>query len=185
MLWRATVQREDPAKPIGFSPQETQAQSGDALFWFNEDQHTTHQPVPDTGTWNIPPIPGDSSSDQLRLANAGSFSYHCAIHPDETGSIVVANAVLIAAGADPLFGDASIAADQCVSWGNSDADAHQPCPNTGTAWFDGPIPSGDLSKPISFAGQDEAYSIPYHCAVHPDRKSETGTIQVAAKKKTT
>src|SRR5687768_18437966 len=116
MLWRATVQNEDPAKPVGFSPQSQQAQAGDALFWFNEDSHTPHQPVPDTGTWNIPEIAPGTSSEQLNLANVGMLSYHCAVHPSETGTIVVANAVLIAAGANPLFGPTAISKGQCVSW---------------------------------------------------------------------
>ena len=175
MLWRATVQREDPAKPIGFSPQETQAQSGDAVFWYNEDEKTTHQPVPDTGTWNIPPIPGSNSSDQLSLANAGTYGYHCARHPDETGSIVVANAVLIAQGADPLFGTTDISKGQCVSWGNSTSQAHQPCPDQGDPWFDAPIASGDLSKYVTFAN---AGTFTYHCALHPDKKDETGSVNV-------
>src|SRR5215468_1406604 len=128
MLWRATVQREDPAKPVGFSPQQQQAQAGDALFWFNDDAKTTHQPVPDCGAWNIPPINGKNSSDQLSLANPGTYPYHCAIHADEKGSIIVANAVLIAAGASPLFGSTQIVVGESVSWGNSDAQAHQPAP---------------------------------------------------------
>ena len=175
MLWRATVQTEDPAKPMGFSPNAVQAQAGDALFWFNEDSHTSHQPVPDSGVWNIPQLAPGNSSDQLSLGSAGTFSYHCALHPNETATIIVANAVLIAAGASPLFGDTSITAGQCVSWGNSDADAHQPCPDTGNAWFDAPIPSGDLSKSVSF---ETAGTIPYHCALHPDNANETGTITV-------
>jgi len=177
MLWRATVQREDPAKPIGFDPQEEQAQAGDALFWFNEDANTTHQPVPDTGSWNIPPIPGGNSSDQLSLGSAGTYPYHCAIHDDEKGSIIVANAVLIAAGSSPLFGATTITQNQSVSWGNSDAEAHQPCPNSGDPWFTGPIASGDLSKPIPFGTTG---TVDYHCALHPDNQSETGSITVNA-----
>lgn len=177
MLWRATVQREDPAKPIGFSPQQQQAQAGDALVWYNEDATTPHQPVPDTGSWNIPEIPGQNSSDQLSLPTAGTYDYHCAIHSDETGSIVVANAVLIGAGANPLFGALTITQNQCVSWGNSDAEAHQPCPDSGDPWFTGPIGSGDLSAPVNFA---TAGTINYHCAVHPDNDTETGSITVNA-----
>jgi plastocyanin len=173
MLWRVTVQREDPAKPQGFSPSQRQTQVGDAAFWFNEDASTQHQPVPDTGQWNIPVIDPDHSSDQLALNTAGTFSYHCAIHPDEKAEIVVANAVLIAAGADPLFGSAlTINPGQCVSWGNADASAHQPCPDAGDAWFKLPIEPGDLSAPISFA---DAGTINYHCAIHPN---ETGQISV-------
>ena len=168
MLWRVTVQR-----PQGFSPKQRQTQVGDAVFWFNEDADQPHKPVPDTGTWNIPEIPPGHSSDQLALNSAGTFSYHCALHEGETAELVVANAVLIAAGANPLFGSAvQIGKGQCVSWGNADASAHQPCPDTGSAWFDAPIEPGDLSKPISFA---DAGKVTYHCAIHPD---ETGEIDV-------
>ena len=175
MLWRATIQTEDSARPAGFSPDPIQAQAGDALFWFNEDAHTPHQPVPDTGSWNIPEIAPRNSSDQLSLGNPGTLSYHCAIHPQEKSQIVVANAVLIAAGASPLFGPTSFAHGQCVSWGNSDSEPHQPCPDSGDAWFDAPIPSGDLSKPVSFA---TAQVINYHCALHPDNPDETGTLTI-------
>ena len=174
MLWPATVQRKNPAKR-GFSPQQLQAQAGDAVFWFNEDTDQTHQPVPDSGKpWNIPPIPPRSSSQQLSLGTAGTFNYHCANHRDEKASLVVANAVLIAAGANPLFGKTTItAAGQCVSWGNSDAEAHQPCPNSGDPWFTSPINSGDLSAPITIN-----QNVDYHCAIHPDNPAETGTIEI-------
>jgi plastocyanin len=177
MLWRATVQRENPAKPAGFSPQQQQAQAGDALFWFNEDEHEPHQPVPDSGSWNIPPIPARSSSAQLSLGNPGTFAYHCVNHPDEKASIVVANAVLIAAGANPLFGPLSITQGQCVSWGNSDSEAHQPCPDSGDAWFSEPVAPGDLSASIPFATSG---TVSYHCALHPDNPAETGSIDVSA-----
>jgi len=177
MLWRATVQTEDPSEPRGFSPNEQQAQAGDAVFWFNEDHAESHQPVPDTGTWNIPVIAPRNPSDQLALANPGTYGYHCAIHPGETASIVVSNAVLIAAGANPLFGPTTITQGQCVSWGNSDSEAHQPCPDSGTPWFDAPINSGDLSKSVSFA---DTGTINYKCALHPDNPDETGSITVNA-----
>lgn len=176
MLWRATVQRENPAKPIGFSPQQQQAQAGDAMFWFNEDTHTSHQPVPDSGVWNIPPITGNNSSDQLSLPNPGTLTYHCAVHPDEKGSIEVSNAVLIAAGADPLFGDTTITAGQSVSWGNADAQAHQPTPVGGQPWI-APLASGDLSASVAFP---QTGSFAYRCALHPNNASESGTIIVNA-----
>lgn len=180
MLWRVTVQREDAAKQRGFSPSQRQTQVGDAVFWFNEDGGTAHQPVPDTGQWNIPVIDPGHSSDQLSLQTAGTFGYKCAKHPDETAELVVANAVLIAAGADPLFGAAlGITTGQCVSWGNADANAHQPCPDEGDPWFDAPIEPGDLSKPINFGRQQ---TIKYHCAIHPN---ETGEIDVTDPASTT
>ena len=171
MLWRVTV-----ATNKGFSPQQQQAQSGDAVFWFNDDPDTTHQPVPaDSGaTWSVAPIPGGNSSEQLNLDQAGTVHYKCANHANETGSIVVANAVPIAYQADPLFGSPlAITAGQSVSWSNSDGQPHQPTPTSGSPWFTEPIASGDISACIPFP---TAGTYDYYCKLHP---SETGTITVS------
>ena len=174
MLWRITVQREDPAKPK-FDPDTLNLQSNDSVFWFNADKDTQHQPYPLTGTpgaWGGVIDPG-ASSDQLNFTtNVGTYNMKCAFHPDEYGTIVVANTVMLAAGADPLFQPLTITAGQCVSWGNSTSEAHQPCPDTGAPWFQQPIASGDLSAPITFS---TAGTVSYKCVIHPN---ETGTITV-------
>jgi hypothetical protein len=38
--WRNTVQREDPAKPLGFDPPKRDTQVGDAIFFDNIDKAT-------------------------------------------------------------------------------------------------------------------------------------------------
>jgi plastocyanin len=187
MQKRSTIQREKGSKPKGFSPQTQEAQVGDAIFWFNEDSHTPHQPYPTTppgkpGDWG-PPIPAQNSSQQLNLDQAGAYSYQCAIHADETGKIIVANAVVIGpsgTGAVTVAPSAlAILVNQSVSWGNSDATAHQPTPDQGTAWFAKPIQPGDISAPITFA---TVGSVTYHCALHPNKAAEKGTITVSTPK---
>jgi plastocyanin len=183
MQWRSTVQREKGSKPKGFSPQTQQAQVGDAIFWFNEDSHTQHQPYPTSppgkpGDWG-PLVPGQNSSQQLNLDKAGTYDYKCALHTDETGHIIVANGVVIGpsgTGAATVAPSAlSIVAGECVSWGNSDANAHQPTPDQGAPWFTKPISSGDISAPITFAS---AGTVPYHCALHKNAASERGIITI-------
>jgi plastocyanin len=173
MLWRVTIGTNK-----GFSPQQQQAQVGDAVFWANEDQGVPHQPVStDSGAqWSVPPIEGGDSSVQLDLDVAGVVNYKCANHSNETGSVLVANAIPIAAGAEPLFPSTSISTGQSVSWSNSDSCAHEPTPDSGDAWFTAPIESGDISACISFA---TANTYPYHCKLHPDNANEKGTITVA------
>ena len=194
MLWRATVQREDPSKPH-FSPNPQQAQSGDAVFWFNEDKDTSHQlyptaPVQDPplapGAWGDPIGPG-TPSEQVNLPNAGSITYKCAVkgHEDESGTIVVANACIIAAGVvitatTPFFRSLTVNNGECVSWGNADERPHQPTPDTGEPWFKEPIQSGDLSASIPFnvpAGTSTDTNVTYHCSLHSDEK---GTVTVTA-----
>lgn len=185
MQWRSTVQRENNSKPKGFSPATQQAQAADAIFWFNEDKTTEHQPYPTKapgkpGDWG-PPIGGQNSSQQLNLDVAGTYDYKCALHADEAGHIIVANAVVIGpsgTGVATVAPNAlSIAPGQCVSWGNSDANPHQPTPDQGNAWFTAPIPSGDISAQITFATIGTAT---YHCALHPTAKAEMGTITIKA-----
>ncbi|HYU25279.1 MAG TPA: hypothetical protein VEO74_08760 [Thermoanaerobaculia bacterium] len=87
---RATVQREDPNKPIGFFPPSQTAEVGDTVFWFNEDRTARHQIFCDTNncTWGAV-IEPQNSSQLVTLDTAGTYQYHCALHPDETGTIEV------------------------------------------------------------------------------------------------
>jgi plastocyanin len=188
MQKRSTVQREDLSKPKGFSPKTQEAQVGDAIFWFNNDSHTSHQPYPKLppgkpGDWG-PPIPAQNPSQQLNLNQAGTYYYQCAAHADETGEIIVANAVMIGPSGTgaATFAPATIqiVVDQCVSWGNSDTSAHQPTPDHGSAWLANPIQPGDISVPIAFA---TIGPVPYHCALHKNAAGEKGTIMVNAPKK--
>jgi plastocyanin len=192
MLWRSTVQRENPASPRGFNPPNPQTQVGDAIFWFNEDQSTVHQPAPtlpdgsisDPNAWVVP-ISGGNSSDQLNLDQAGTYPYSCVLHSDETGTIEVANAVTIGkTGAGSVaFGPASLPINEgeSISWGNSDTESHQPEPDKGTTWLDAPIASGDISALVVVDAGNATSSTPttftctYHCALHP---IETGSIVV-------
>lgn len=88
---RTTVQRENPSKPIGFSPQKQSAQVGDTMFWFNEDRTEKHQvqcdsPVSALWTGVIEP---QNASSLVNLDKADEYRYHCTIHPGETGTITV------------------------------------------------------------------------------------------------
>jgi plastocyanin len=184
MLWRSTIQTENHDQPAGFQPQNQQAQVNDAIFWVNDDRDVQHQPYPvggETNAWCKAALSGSERTDSIALENAGTIDYLCAIHADETGTIVVANAVSIGRTADDppriLFVPASLQINQgeSVSWANSDMDAHQPAPVGGpdTEWFAQPIPSGEVSAQISFPN---AGTIAYRCAV-PDH-TDKGTIVV-------
>lgn len=188
MLWRATVQREDPSKPH-FSPNPQQAQTGDAIFWFNEDKETEHQLYPSDPPPSQPPLkagawgdvigPG-TPSQQVDLS-AGTITYKCVFHNDESGTIVVASGCVIAAGVDisdpttkSFFNPVSVASGGCVSWGNADANPHQPAPDEGDPWFTDPINPGDLSASIPFK-QAKGTTVNYHCTLHP---AEKGAVTV-------
>jgi len=77
-----------------FNPNPLTITQFDSVFWVNETSEP-HQPAPDGGTddqWVSKPIPPQGSSSQIVFENTGSFSYHCAKHPQnptEKGVIVV------------------------------------------------------------------------------------------------
>ncbi|MEO8381845.1 MAG: hypothetical protein ABI779_19445 [Acidobacteriota bacterium] len=182
MLWRSTIQTENLEKPEGFSPETQEAQVGDAIFWVNEDANVEHQPCPSLDaptTWCKSPLQGPEPSNQVNLATAGTIDYLCAIHPWETAKIVVANPVQIGRQASGTVSfvpqTVDISVGQSVSWANSDWEPHQPAPLSGpsTAWFAEPIPSGEVSGPITFGIAEEVL---YRCVV--PGHDETGTISV-------
>lgn len=93
--WQITID----GKPATFSPSPRRAMLGDNLYWTN-NTNEAHQPWPlENGEpapapgWNVPPIPPQESSPSLPVPDTGSpLPYCCALHPDETGEIVVLDA---------------------------------------------------------------------------------------------
>jgi plastocyanin len=71
-----------------------QLSAGNWMLWQNNDLQA-HQPVPDTNPssppWpkNVPSIARFSLSTMIQFSTAGNYSYHCAAHPQEKGTITV------------------------------------------------------------------------------------------------
>lgn len=89
--------------PVGFDPQRATANTGDDIFWTNHDTRA-HWPGPSgpggpTGpaAWLDAPIPGVTGGSPPASSNSISFPasvtgpqhYYCALHPHETGVIIV------------------------------------------------------------------------------------------------
>ena len=70
-----------------FSPNPDTIAVGDTLTWTNNDS-TAHTTTADGTAWNSGTIaPGASFS--RTFAAAGTFTYHCAIHPGMVGTVTV------------------------------------------------------------------------------------------------
>ena len=70
-----------------FMPDELDVTAGTTVTWVNTDS-TTHTSTSNASGWNSGNIaPGSSFS--LAFQNAGTFQYHCAIHPGMVGTVVV------------------------------------------------------------------------------------------------
>jgi plastocyanin len=70
-----------------FSPNPLTIASGTTVTWTNSD-NTQHTATSDTGAFNSNVInPGAGFS--FTFQNKGTFTYHCSIHPNMVGSVVV------------------------------------------------------------------------------------------------
>ena len=69
-----------------FVPGSVAIPVGGSVDWLNSDG-TEHHPTADDGSWDTDlPAGGDGSQ---KFTKAGTYSYHCSIHPIMTGSITV------------------------------------------------------------------------------------------------
>jgi len=70
-----------------FAPNPITVAVGSSVTWVNNDS-VTHTSVANNGAWTSPPIaPGGSFS--TAFMTAGTFAYHCSIHPGMIGTVTV------------------------------------------------------------------------------------------------
>ena len=74
-----------------FSPNPIQITVGDTVTWTN-NAGLTHTATSDTGAWDTGNLAPGATSSAVAFPTAGTFSYHCAIHPSMVGSVVVSAA---------------------------------------------------------------------------------------------
>jgi plastocyanin len=75
-----------------FSPNPIRITAGSTVTWTNTTA-PTHTSTSNTGAWNTGNIAPSATSAAVSFPTAGTFTYHCAIHPSMTGSVVVSAAV--------------------------------------------------------------------------------------------
>lgn len=113
----ATVLAADQTVDISgfaFSPRELMVSVGDTVTWANADAQG-HTATADDGAFDTGTIAGGSSK-AVALTTAGTFAYHCRIHPTMTATLVVTAAsssppptdAIDARGADSPGSDAPI-----------------------------------------------------------------------------
>ena len=90
-LVAGTALAADQAVAIGgfaFSPASVTVSVGDTVTWTNSDAQT-HTATADDASWNSGNIAGGGGTKSVTFTTAGTFPYHCAIHPAMTGSVTV------------------------------------------------------------------------------------------------
>ncbi len=72
---------------FAFGPSSMTVAKGTTVTWQNND-NVAHTATSNNGTWDTGTInPGSSSS--LKFDSAGTWAYHCAVHPMMTATLVV------------------------------------------------------------------------------------------------
>lgn len=86
---------------FAFAPASVNVNVGDTVTWTNNDAGIPHTVTADGGAFNSGNLATGQTFSQTFSA-AGTFAYHCTIHPQMTGSVVVAAAT--GGGATPPAG---------------------------------------------------------------------------------
>jgi plastocyanin len=71
-----------------FSPKPIQITAGSTVTWVNSTA-ISHTATSDSGAWGTGTIAAGATSSAISFPTAGTFTYHCAIHPSMTGSVIV------------------------------------------------------------------------------------------------
>ena len=69
-----------------FSPSPVNVPVGTTITWKNNDS-TTHTSTSNSGVWSSSIPPGGQFS--VKLDTAGTYAYHCTIHPGMVGTVNV------------------------------------------------------------------------------------------------
>lgn len=73
---------------FSFTPQTASVPVGSRITWTNRETEVQHTVTADDGSFASEPLAAGSSFSHV-FATVGTFTYHCSIHPDMTGRVVV------------------------------------------------------------------------------------------------
>jgi plastocyanin len=158
-----------------FTPSSITVKEGTTITWTNQDG-INHTVTSDSGLFNSGPL-GTGKTFAFTFTTAGTYTYHCSIHPSMTAKVIVTSAQTASASVSIqsmsfVPATLTIKAGTIVTWTNNDSPTHTVTSDSGL--FDsGPI-SG--TGPYSAGGTysftfTTAGTFPYHCTIHPSMKA--------------
>ena len=72
---------------FAFSPATITVKVGDSVNWTNKDS-IGHSATADDSSWDTGVL-GQGESKSITFAKAGTYKYHCSVHPNMHGTVVV------------------------------------------------------------------------------------------------
>lgn len=97
---------------FAYSPSTVNVNVGDTVTWTNADAQA-HTASANDGSWDTGVVAGGGSA-AVTFSAAGTFPYHCDIHPAMTGTLVVQGAG--GGGRPPATDTGPLAVDEAGSW---------------------------------------------------------------------
>jgi len=93
-LYAGAYQQPEPIeiRDFAFAPNVILVPVGTTVRWTNESAGNNHTVTSDTALFDSGPL-GPGASFEYRFDVAGTYTYHCAIHPSMTGKVIVTNQV--------------------------------------------------------------------------------------------
>lgn len=71
-----------------YAPNPTTMRVGQTVAWKNNDT-TAHDATQDASRFQSGTITAGSTSSPITMSTAGTFAYHCTIHPGMVGTLIV------------------------------------------------------------------------------------------------
>lgn len=83
----ATATGQVVVQGMAYNPPEVHSRAGAPVLWLFQDGGVPHTVTADNGSFDS----GNKVNDeyQLRFDQPGSYSYHCTIHPEMKGRVIV------------------------------------------------------------------------------------------------
>jgi len=70
-----------------FSPASITIKAGQSITWTNEDS-VGHSATADDNSWDTGVLP-QGQSKSITFAKAGTYTYHCSVHPNMKATVIV------------------------------------------------------------------------------------------------
>ena len=83
-----TVQIQGDRGNTSYAPNPTTMRVGQTVAWHNADT-TAHDSTQDNGRFQTGTLAAGATSSPIAMSTAGTFTYHCTIHPGMVGTITV------------------------------------------------------------------------------------------------
>jgi plastocyanin len=159
---------------MAFNPSSISVVEGTTITWTNKDA------VPHTVTSNdslfYSTTIGSGKTYSNMFSTAGTYLYHCSIHPLMTSKVIVTSTPIASAAVSIENGAfvpaiITVAAGTTITWTNKDGFTHNVTSDAGLF-----VGSGSINNNATYSLLfPTAGSFPYKCTIHP---SMTGTVVV-------